>query len=59
MSGLFVTVELGPWELHFRLHRPKPDADTPDAPPVPLPTPMTTYAGFIPTIDHSETFNTR
>ena len=54
MAGVFVTVELAGFELHFRLHRPKPDAEPEQVRDTP--TPMQAYVGFVPTIEHSETF---
>lgn len=55
MAGIFVTIELAGFEFHLRLHKPKPDAE-PEQPPHITPTPMQAYVGFVPTIEHPETF---
>jgi len=54
-TGLWLTIQIGSWETHFRIHKPEPETKA-EQPPHITPTPMQAYVGFVPTIEHSETF---
>ena len=53
-TGLWLTIQLGGWETHFRIHKPEPETEPEQVRDTP--TPMQAYVGFVPTIEHSESF---